>query len=681
MANFPLAMMLGKLAPVLLALLLALMCGALGHAVLRGTVGAMERDYLIAYPWLSILTGAAISGIAVYGLSLLGELGSSGVRVLVVVHFVIALLNWRFFVYLKNSLRAYFVASFRNSLPSAAISLMAILSFAYFTSAGLSATLVPNLEADTASTYLNAAKLFLQYERLIDVGHFVGNMGKNGFLGLTYAMGLSSANLAHAWVFILTAVGIWLLFLLIDFTAGLTIASLLLVILVSSNFAYDNFIVPAKFDGLSFALVCAILLFLYFWHDGSKRMEFLFLPAFMSGFLAGISYNNIFACALFLAWIFYLAYTSEREKPGIIVALCMLIAAGAAPTYLQNWLLFGNPVYPFAGNFFGSGLGVTIPSDSFAHGYIQDLRQEFSVSSLWAVTGLFLAFFKVGYHSEIQARIDPWLGAVLAVALVAGPFRGLLRTLEYIKGPSEARSFNGIVIAGFLVLCLVWAFNQHILRYLSAAMPLGFVVTSRLLADIGIERPNIGRVFKVLLVATTSVVLLLWTPQVAWRILNHAGVSVWTNDERAGNFVSQFRRTGEWLRGNGDTDEYVSKNFIYGSGFRFGEAIVTFSSLLKPGDKVLSFINGNFYFPREVRVFSGNGSNTLPSPMAMGKPLSRYSSVDEWVADLRDRGFCCVILDPTYLYLSEAEKPIVMSFVAGRKPIASSAGSQFYLLR
>jgi hypothetical protein len=660
--------MIAKVAPAVIAPLLVLLSGTTGHALLRRTVIGAEGNYQIAFPLLCILYGATAAGLAVYCLSLAGLLSAYGISALLIAQLVLAVFNLRFLSSLRASVRVYVGQVASGTMAGKVALLMAMIVFLHFVAAGLASAIVPNLEGDTATTYLNATKLYLQYQSIIDVGHFVGSMGRTGFLELAYAMGLSSANLAHAWVFMLAAAGFLMAFLLVGFVAGSSVAALLLVILVTSNYAYDWVIVPAKFDGLSFALSAAIAGMLYFSHGATKSNSLLPAAAVMIGFQAGLSYNNVFVCGLFLLWALGLWHRNGGEMVAGMFRLGTLAAVGAAPTYAHNLYLFGNPVYPFAASLFGSGLGTTIPIDGFAYGYIDQIRTEFSARSTAEALTLLRGLFTRGYHAEIQAQYDPWFGALMITGLAGGAWISVQALLPAQRAPFRTAKTVAWALwpaAILWIAFLAWAVTQHILRYLSAAMPLAFLGAACLF--IGHVQPR-ARVFSRARETVVLVVMIILTFH-------------WALPKGRQHFGYKFREARAWLNDSRDVNGYIETKFIYGSGFLFGHAIVSLGSMLKPGDKVLSFINGNYYFPDDIKVFSGNGSNTLPSPIGMAKPLSRYTDSAEWAAHLKKQGFCCVIINPDYLYLSDAEHPVIMGFLAGRTPGATVAGTNLYYLR
>jgi hypothetical protein len=660
-----------KLAPAIIAPFLILLAGVNGHAYLRRTINNANSNYTIVYPLLCILAGATAIGLVIYVLSLFHLLRPSVIGVLLLAQLSLAIFNLDFFSSLKSSAITFLRQTALLPTTGKLLVGMSIFLFSLFVTTGLAAAIVPNLESDTSTTYLNAAKLFLQHHTFIDIGNLIGSTGKTGFLHLIYGMALSSANLAHAWVFLLAAVGFLLIFLLAGLIAGYSFASLLFVILITSRYAHDSIIIPAKFDGISFALAAAVICMMYMFHNSLKQQgEGLLVTSLMCGFLAGLSYNNIFFCGLFMFWAAWLLYMQGRVRIGLSIRLCAAIITGAAPTYLHNIIVFGNPVYPFASSIFGVGLGTTIPTDSFTYIYLaQQLSDEFAAKSLTEATTLLQSLFSPGYDARIQSRFDPWLGAVMFTALAGSTlfFVILLPSIKRLSlQDSETVRFLIPVIAILWISYFAWAFTQHILRYASTIIPLAFVTTAWLFKLVGKsakESAKHKRLLKGLIFAVIALILLKW-------VFSHA-----KNDFRP--IIKEARL---WAIDSRSVDDYISSQYIYGSGLRFGQAIVGFKSLLKPGDKVLSFINGNAYFAEDVKVFYGVGSTTLPSPVAMTKALSQYSTYEEWLTDLKSKGFCCIILNSNYLYLSEAERPILAGFINGKKPAASIEGTSFYYL-
>jgi len=665
-------MIVEKGAPLVLAPLLLLLSGSLGNVVLRklvrNDVDARNQDELVAaFPFLSMLFGAVIVGLVVYLLSLVGQLTPLSMKLLLAAQFILLVFNTSFLLSIGQSIEMLWSLIRLAPWVTRLVSILALAIYLTFLALGLLAALLPTIEADSATSYLNAANLFLQYHELIDVGHFVGDMGKTGFLHLVYPMGLLSGSLAHAWVFILAATGIFLLFLLTGFLSGFFVSSVLLVLLLSSHFVYDWILIPTKFDGIAIALSSAILLMFHWSDHGGFKLRMAAPIGVMLGFLAGLSYNNVFAAGVFFAWAIFSIWKSEDARAMKVLHLVLASVIGSAPTYLHNIFLFSNPVYPFAGSVFGSGLGKGIPVDSYAYQYIQEIGSEFAARSLPEVFVPLRLLYQHGYHPEMQAQMDPLFASIWLVALGGGAvhlawaFSARLR-----EGPFRARlpMFSVYAIFGLWVVYLAWAGTQHILRYLSAAIPFAFV-TIAILATASHGQRSGWRTFSVRagFAVVLGLALLYWIP---------FGVN---------GSLAHLREVRTWVLGSQTVDDFLRQKFVYGSGLRFGESIVAIKSELKNDDKILSFITGNYYFGENVKTFSGNGSSTLPSPHAMPKSLGQFSSYVEWEETLRKQGFCCIVLNPDYLYLTEKEQYVVRGYLRNRKPSYSIQGTDVYLIR
>jgi len=91
----------------------------------------------------------------------------------------------------------------------------------------------------------------------------------------------------------------------------------------------------------------------------NRAQPWLILSAILGGFALGLKYTA-FVCPLTLALLLTIWWVQRRlDRPQAIKALLLLSGVTsivAAPWYVKNWVLIGNPVYPFAhGLFDGQG--------------------------------------------------------------------------------------------------------------------------------------------------------------------------------------------------------------------------------------------------------------------------------------------------------------------------------------
>jgi hypothetical protein len=115
-------------------------------------------------------------------------------------------------------------------------------------------------------------------------------------------------------------------------------------------------------------------------------------------------------------------------------------------------------------------------------------------------------------------------------------------------------------------------------------------------------------------------------------------------------------------------------------GGAYGKTIKEISNNIKPNEKILSFISANSLFPKNVIVFTGNGSLTTPSTEGLNISLGEYKDGQHLKDYLLKSGFCCVVIDPSALYLSKSELLIINQFLANSKPTIQINNIKLYRL-
>ncbi len=647
---------------LLIAPILIVLSGAAGHAILQ-FAGLREEDSFDVFmrPAYSILFGSVVIGVFLYISSLFGLLGFNVVVSIIFLQ-ISCLFIHRGFVRFTGITAKAAISHLRGRCwRDRFFILSAVALLLLFFIFGLLTSTRPSLDADTASTYITAANLFIKHGQLIDVGHAVGNMAKGGFLHLAYGMLVSSTLVAHGWLFSLTAIGALVLLILLFYVSSSTIAFLLLAGFLTSNFAYDWLTEPAKFDGLTLGYSAAVLAtMLSIQKHGLDPARALMFGGF-SGALANLSYSNLFPAAIMGIGLIALIYSQGRSVN--CLHLFTVFIAGLvtiSPTYMQNIILFQNPIYPFGANMFGSGLGKTIPADSYFYQYILELQADFAIHSIEQLPSLVVPLFEMKYSPQIQARGDVWLGGMLVAAFLCGLAYGVHQIVVVSSRKSQYRGDIVRLVAsvGWVLAVIFWAYSQHILRYLVAALPLGVLSLGYYGKLLSME--VVGRRRWVVYLLTLLAIL-------------YGGGWMYDRYARAAIMVS-------WLRSDQSSSEYFSENFVYGGIFHFGKVIDTLNKTLKPGAKILSFIVGNSYFDPKFEVFIGNGSNALPSPNGIARPLTQFRDWEEWSKHLVAQGFDYVLIHPKYLYLTPAEEPPVLGFIQNQQAWWTIDGTLIYKL-
>lgn len=223
--------------------------------------------------------------------------------------------------------------------------------------------------------------------------------------------------------------------------------------------------------GLAFYQMAAIYALLY-WRR-TRQLNWLLLSGALAGLAMGFKYTS-FITPLFLAGIVLWDYRRDwKAAVRSLVPLTLITSLVGAPMYVRNWILVGNPVYPFLYDWFdgrywdtyravsyaetGTGIGLDpvailrLPYD-ITLGY-KDVAQDVQLGPL------LLAFLPllllVGFRRWRQ-RTPPALTTLLLFALAQYGFWtiGVIST----KGLWQSR----LLLSGLVVLppVMAWVWND-----------------------------------------------------------------------------------------------------------------------------------------------------------------------------------------------------------------------------
>lgn len=247
-----------------------------------------------------------------------------------------------------------------------------------FVALGFLATLGPVVDYDAQSYHLAHAKAYVQLHRITWSSEYM-SANFPASIEMLYTLGLLFASDQFAKMLnfsfgLLTSLGLfWLAASRFGRSAGLTAVMIFVSIPLVAN-AFGR----AGVDlGLTFFEFLAIYSLLS-WQD-SRRLYRLVLVGVFAGLMAGTKYTGLQFAAISMAACFVtLALARTKGFRSWVGPLALPALAGAAVGsvwYLKNWLLFGNPVYPF---FFGgpewSGRRLQILHESAqGYGFGQDL--------------------------------------------------------------------------------------------------------------------------------------------------------------------------------------------------------------------------------------------------------------------------------------------------------------------
>lgn len=627
------------------------------------------RIFIIFY---SICTGFILIVLLLYILAVFKGINKFSIWGILILQIIILFFNKDFFIHIKD-LFNILICKLKNlfKLNNNWFIVAAILIVIYFALAGLLISSTPTMEVDSATTYLNAAKLFLKYNSIIDVGNIIGNDTKSGYLLITYGLGLNSGILSQILLFIISFTGILYFYVFLTKRTNIFISSIITLFFVIMRHQTDIVIKTVKIDGINFTFSVFVLItfinILLNRDDELLKSKYIYLNGISLGFLVGIRYFNL--CILFLIILLFLIFFNRgsiKKKLIKFVTWFSLAAFFALPGYLFNAYNFKNPVYPFFGNIFRNGSGTNISSGSWVFSNINLGGGEFSSGpGIKKALTLPLILFKdsVKLNSSPETVFSVfWIIVTLLIPVT------LILVLFLKRRIFKEEVFKIFLISliGYVIIYIFWSKTSVILRYFAVGFPYLFLlaaITFQILIELLDNKiiNKIKMVFPIFLLCFCIIVYVNLHP------LNNL-----------------FRGSASRIFHNQTVDEIISSEFTYKEDndnvTNFGKGIIELKHMIKKGDKVLSFVPAAYYIGDDAIVFLGYGL-TLPSKFGLTKTLNEFKDHIEFRSDLKLNGFTYVILNPNYLStFNDDEKRVIIDFIEKEKPLKTINNILIYKL-
>jgi len=655
---------------ILFALFITFCSANLGFLVLRlfkfTRINNEETRIFISF--YSICLGFIIITFFIYILAIFNSINKFSLWGLLIFQILLFIFSKEFFIYIKE-LFFIFVSKLKVLLKKDNnwFIIFTLIILIYFFIAGLLISSTPSLEVDSATTYLNAGKLFLKYNTIIDVGNIVGSDTKNGYLLITYGIGLNSGILAQLILFILSFLGIFFFYIFLIKRANIYISSVIILIFIAMHHQVDIVIKTAKIDGLSFTfsvfvLITFINILLNINLDRVKK-SYLYLNGIATGFLIGLRYFNI--CFIILMFIFFLfIFNKGNYKTKLIRSVIWFLSVifVASPGYLFNVYNSKNPIYPFLGKIFSNSYGSILPSESYVSN-ITSFRIKDIAGAIKGMISLPILLLKnPEKFSSSPERVFSifWIIILLIIPIT------ILLALFFKRTIFKTDTFKLFLIAlvGYVFLYILWSNSVITLRFFAVGFPYLFLLSAMTLKILlELIRYNILNKLKIIF----PILLLCFC------------IIFYVNFHPINNL---FKKNASKIFHNQTVDEIVSSEFTYlednGNVTNFGKGIIELKKIVKKGDKVLSFIPALYYIGDNAIVFMGYGA-TLPSKLGMKEPLYKYNNSVEFMNSLKESGFTYIILNPNYLNsFNENEKKVILEFIRNNRPIKTAENVFIY---
>jgi hypothetical protein len=406
--------------------------------------------------FLSAGIGITITGYAVFLLGVTGSLDPSGIHLLLISLAFISAAGW------SRTLRTAPAAPAGRSvwdLPAAVVLGILLL-------AGFFLVLTPEMGKDALIYHLAVPKLYLLHHGFYFIpGNVFAGYPLLGEMHYLLALFLQNDILAKTMNYavlcgILLGMGLFARFLLREH--ALPALSMLIFLSIPSVFAVSHMAYNDLF--VTFFTLAAFYSFLRWSEQGMTA--WLILCGVFSGSAAACKYTALlltpFGC-LGILWC------SSRRKAETLQALRLLALYAAAaliagsPFYLKNWLMSGNPFYPFFYGIFG-GRGWDGDQARLYDLFIQNLGMGRSL----------LDYLLLPWNLSLRAKMDsPQFDGIL------GPI--FLLILPFLAGLRHWETPVRLLLIYVLLTFLFWASSAQQIRYLIPLFTVLAIVTGAIL--------------------------------------------------------------------------------------------------------------------------------------------------------------------------------------------------------
>ena len=483
--------------------------------------------------------------------------------------------------------------------------------------AGFLLVLTPETGKDALIYHLAVPKLYLRHHGFFFIpgNVFAGYplLGEMHYLLALFIQNDILAKAMHYAVLCGTLLGIGLFIRFLMRENGFPALSMLIFVTIPSVFAVSH----AAYNDLfvTFFTLASVYSFLR-WSE-EKSHIWLILCAIFSGSAAACKYTALLLVPLGCLGILWINF---RHKTGALQALrhIALYAAGAfiagSPFYLKNWIVTGNPFYPFFYDIFG-GLGWDADQARLYDLFIQNLGMG---------KGL-MDYLLLPWNLSFRAKLDsPQFDGIL------GPVFFL--TLPFLIGKRHWETPVRVIIVYAFFTFLFWASSAQQIRYLIPLFPLLAIVTGAILTRYRNQKPIFG------------LLILIITGSLAFN-----GYHLFRDFMKV--------RPLNVAVGLESRDEFLTRMIPAYPMYRF------VNQELPPESRVFLIYMKNFTYLCERACYS----DAMFEAHTLQKILRRSTSPAEVRDLLKTYGFTHLLYDKTYLLsdlspLSPEEKSLFLSF-------------------
>ena len=321
---------------------------------------------------------------------------------------------------------------------------------------GLLLVLTPAIGNDVLTYHLGAPKLYLEHHGL----YFIpGNLCSNYPLNneMLYIIGLLlGGDIAAKGIHF--AMAVFILIGMYQFTRHLVPGALFIFLPLVVFFSIPSVFVNAHMAYSDLTITFYIFLSVYGFLNwfSRKKVQWLVICGVFTGLSMGTKYSALLLPFMGCLGILYVSRRQKIDNRGALRFLGLYVLSAlvvGSPFYIKNWVLTGNPLYPFLYSIFGGT------------GWDMELAKQYDLflRNLGMGRGFFdylLLPWNVSFHAKMNSPVfDGILGPAFILTL---PFA------FWTRNTPAALKF-AMVYCG--ITFLFWAASVHQIRYLIPIFP------------------------------------------------------------------------------------------------------------------------------------------------------------------------------------------------------------------
>jgi hypothetical protein len=406
--------------------------------------------------FLSAGMGLAITGYAVFLLGVTDSLAATGIGFLLISLSLFSVAGW-----LRPIRTASTTPSGRSIWELSALFLLGILLLA-----GFVLTLTPEIGKDALIYHLAVPKLYLQHLGFYFIpGNVFAGYPLLGEMHYLLALFIQNDILAKAMNYallcgILLGIGLFASHVLQN--QQFPSLSMLIFVSIPSVFTISH----AAYNDLFVTFFTLAAIYSFFRWSEHRLTAWLILCGLFSGSAAACKYTALLLTPLGCLGILWLAKRSGNSARETLRRLALYVIAATimgSPFYLKNWIVMGNPFYPFFYGIFG-GRGWDGDQARLYDLFIQNLGMGRNL----------LDYLLLPLNLSLRAKMDsPEFDGILGpIFLLTLPFLAALRRWE-----TPLR----MILAYTLLTFFFWASTAQQIRYLIPLLPILALVVGAIL--------------------------------------------------------------------------------------------------------------------------------------------------------------------------------------------------------